>query len=375
MVSGGTVTSHLNEISNSLKNYGSTIEGLSGGWMGPSHDSLTAKADAFYSEYSAALNSQMSAFASACDLYTQYETCKTNISITQGNYNQAIANNDSSAASQFSSQLSSLQTELNNLKSQIESLLSQAASISLQATPNGATAGSTAATTTGANGTIEYKTTRFANTTVWYSVIPKENMPNLAVAHDNYDKVTNEAPTAMAQRKNAQLGINFCITGDGMGMLYTDGKLVKKNDTNSGETLYMTQDGQLNSVPNNKYSTNDILALNPVWASKGFYAIARDGQYVNWNTDLAKARHPRTFIGQDYDGNYIVGVCTGRQTNEAGMTLKDVYDFVTTEVTDNLRFLYNADGGGSSAFVYNGEKLNPNTDKSERARPDLIYWT
>ena len=57
------------------------------------------------------------------------------------------------------------------------------------------------------------------------------------------------------------------------------------------------------------------------------------------------------------------------------MTLRQVYDFVTTNVTNDLRFLYNADGGGSSAFVYNGEKLNPNTDKSERVRPDLIYWT
>ena len=149
-------------------------------------------------------------------------------------------------------------------------------------------------------------------------------MPNLAVAHDDYSKMTSEIPTAIAQRKGAKLAINFCVTGDSMGLIYTDGKLVRKSNTNSGETLYMTQDGQLNTVPNSKYNTNDILNLNPVWASKGFYSIIKDGKYINWNTDLAKARHPRTFNGQDYDGNYIVGVCTGRRDGEKGMTLKQL---------------------------------------------------
>ncbi len=118
--------------------------------------------------------------------------------------------------------------------------------------------------------------------------------------------------------------------------------------------------------------------MNPVWVSKRFYAIARDGEYVDENTidhSLSTAKHPRIFISQDYDRNYIVGVCDGRGENEAGMTLREVYYFVNTEVTDNLRFLFNGDGGGSSAFIYDGEKLNSNTDGSERERPDLIYWT
>lgn len=376
MVSAGQVNSHLSEITSQIKNYSSIMEGLSGSWTGPSHDSIEAKASAFASEFSAALSGQMGNFATACDLYQQYETCKQNIAIAQSNYNQAVASKDNSSASHYSSEISSLQSKLTSLKGQIESCLSSVCGIKLEATSNGASAATTAsASTTSSGGSIEYKTTRFANTTVWYTVIPKDMMPNLAVAHDDYSKVTSEVPTAIAQRKGAKLGINFCVTGDSMGLIYTDGKLVRKSNTNSGETLYMTQDGQLNAVPNSKYNTNDILNLNPVWASKGFYSIIKDGKYINWNTDLAKARHPRTFIGQDYDGNYIVGVCTGRRDNEAGWTLKDVYDFVTTEVSSNVRFLYNADGGGSSAFVYDGQKLNPNTDKSERARPDLIYWT
>ena len=160
-------------------------------------------------------------------------------------------------------------------------------------------------------------------------------------------------------------------------MIYADGKLVSDTGNPYDETLYMDQNGTLNSVKNSEYSTQDIINMNPVWASKGFYTIARDGQYVDENTidpSLSIDKHPRTFIGQDYEGNYIIGVCDGRGENEAGMTLREVYDFVNTEVTDNLRFLFNGDGGGSSAIIYDGKKLNSNTDGSERERPDLIYW-
>ena len=224
---------------------------------------------------------------------------------------------------------------------------------------------------------FEVKKTRYADTTVWYTVIPKDKKPMLGIANDNYDMMTSEAPTEIAKRKNAKIAINFGLTGDPAGMIYADGKLVSDTGNPYDETLYMDQNGILNSVRNSEYSTQDIINMNPVWASKGFYSIARDGQYVDENTidpSLSIEKHPRTFIGQDYDGNYIIGVCDGRGENEAGMTLREVYDFVNTEVTDNLRFLFNGDGGGSSAFIYEGEKLNPNTDGNERERPDLIYW-
>ena len=61
--------------------------------------------------------------------------------------------------------------------------------------------------------------------------------------------------------------------------------------------------------------------------------------------------------------------------------MMEIYDFVSKNINSIIRFLYNADGGGSSAFVYHGEKLNPNIDTTdsgatvERLRPDLIYWT
>ena len=355
MVSSGQVSSNLSEVTSSFTTYKSTIESIHSSWQGTSYDSISSKAEAFASDYLSVVTQQMNAFAGAIDDYNAYLQAKSNLAT-------ARANEDSSGISTYSNQV-------NQLKQSIESALS---GISQRLEGS---SGNTSLSGISSGGTITYQTGRFADTTVWWAVIPKDQMPQLAMANDNYDKATNEAPTKIAQRVGAQLGINFALTGDASGMIYANGKLVRKNNGNTGEVLYMTQDGQLNSVSNKQYSEQDVINMNPVWATTGFYAIARDGQYVNWNTNLATARHPRTFIGQDNDGNYIVGVCTGRRQGESGMTLRQVYDFVTTEVTDNLRFLYNADGGGSSAFVYNGEKLNPNTDKSERVRPDLIYWT
>ena len=368
MVSSGTVTSNLNEVTTNFTNYSNLVNDLQSNWQGASYNNLRSKAEEFHSEYLGVISGQMNSFASACDLYVQYMNAKTSLASARGSYNNAVANGED--GSYYQSEISRLTDEVARLKQQIESTLS-GISQALEGSSN-----SSLGSLSLSGGDIEYHQTRFADTTVWYAVIPKDRMPQMAVAHDNYDKLGSEAPSAMAQRHNAVLGINFCLTGSSSGMLYANGKILRGNDGNTGEVLFMTQDGKLDSVSNRQYSPEQVVQnFNPVWASTGFYAIARDGQYINHDTDLSNARHPRTFIGQDNDGNYIVGVCTGRRDNEKGMTLKQVYDFVTSEVTNNLRFLYNADGGGSSAFVYKGQKLNPNTDKSERVRPDLIYWT
>ena len=59
------------------------------------------------------------------------------------------------------------------------------------------------------------------------------------------------------------------------------------------------------------------------------------------------------------------------------MTLKEVGDFIQNHATDNsgkklnVRFLMNGDGGGSSAFVANGERKNVTNEN--RPTTDIIY--
>lgn len=133
MVSGGQVQSDAGSLSTVCSSYSSEVSGLGGTWKGSSYDSLVSQSQQISTDGLNTIKSQMDAFASACDLYVEYETCKKNISIAQSNYNQAVANKDSAAANSYSSQVSSYQSKLESLKSQIQSYLASASSGKIEA--------------------------------------------------------------------------------------------------------------------------------------------------------------------------------------------------------------------------------------------------
>ena len=167
MVSGGTVSSDLSSLNSYFQSFSSEVGNLSSSWKGISYDNLNTKANAFIEEYSSGIKGQMESFASACDLYVEYETCKTNLSIAQNNYNQAVANKDSSAITNYGNQITSYSTNLNSLKSQIESLLASASSVQFQAasTTGSALSASLDALGTPSYGTFEKKTYTATNGT------------------------------------------------------------------------------------------------------------------------------------------------------------------------------------------------------------------
>ena len=134
MVSSGQVNGNWSSIQSILSKYNSEITGLSSNWQGPSFDSINSKAQDFVSEYTGAIGGQMTAFATACDLYEQYKAAKENLEITKNNYNAAVSNNDSANISNYRSQMTQLSNQCNQLKTQIESNLKTAASPQLTAT-------------------------------------------------------------------------------------------------------------------------------------------------------------------------------------------------------------------------------------------------
>ena len=138
MVSSGTVNSDASSLTSILNQYSSEISGLSSTWTGPSHDNLVSNAETFTSEYASAIAGQMSAFASACDLYSQYQTAKSNYNISVDNYNRAAANNDTSYLNSFQNDINKYSNEMNSLKNQIESYLSTARATKLEASSNNA---------------------------------------------------------------------------------------------------------------------------------------------------------------------------------------------------------------------------------------------
>ncbi|MBQ3308114.1 MAG: phosphodiester glycosidase family protein [Bacilli bacterium] len=393
MVDNVDISSKLDTFHSLIQNYKSILDSLQTSWNGISYENLVNKSVSFLEEYANVVSSHVTSYAQALTLYQDYLNYKNNLTIATNNYNTAVLNKNTIDANRFNNDITTIQNSLKQLADNINACL---ASINVRLESPSVQAsivGGDTKTTLLEDGTIGYIKTRYSSdtnsgVTVWYAVIPKDMMPKLGIANDDYTKVSKEAPTSMAKRKNAALAINFGIENTKQGgILYADGKLVRGNNITSGDTLYLAQDGLLKSVPNSQYSTEDILALNPVWASKGFYTIVQDGQFVStWDPaknskEVVSRREPRTFIGQDYDGNYIVGVCHGRRKGEAGMNMIEIYDFVSKNINSNIRILYNADGGGSSAFVYQGEKVNPNIDTLdsgatvERLRPDIIYWS
>ena len=136
MVSGGTVNSDCSSLQSYLTSFTNEISGLSGSWQGASYDNLSAKAQEFASEYGSAIKGQMGSFASACDLYVEYENCKQSIASAESSYNSAVSSNDSSNVTRWGNEVASLKQKLSNLKTQIEGLLSSASGVHLEASSN-----------------------------------------------------------------------------------------------------------------------------------------------------------------------------------------------------------------------------------------------
>ena len=129
MVSGGTVAADASALNGYLSSYSTEMSGLDGSWKGPSHDSITSKAEAFVSEYKAVV-SQMTSFANACSEYQNYIKIKNLISATEND--RANASDENKAS--YDSPLAEMRSNLEKSKSKIQSYLNEASSPSLTAT-------------------------------------------------------------------------------------------------------------------------------------------------------------------------------------------------------------------------------------------------
>lgn len=122
--------------------------------------------------------------------------------------------------------------------------------------------------------------------------------------------------------------------------------------------------------------------LGPNWrdgvsAIGGGPRIMRNGKvYVEnegFEYNIVSARHPRTGIGIDSQGNLIVEVVDGRIENfSIGMSLTELAnDLKNRGAVDAMNF----DGGGSSTIYFNGVVCNyPNNGGSERAISNALLF-
>lgn len=214
-------------------------------------------------------------------------------------------------------------------------------------------------------------------TIVHYAIIPSEYRPELTLANDTIDSL--ELATENACRHHSTITTNAGIFSDGQqtGIVVVDGVVRRGNDqtehtkTSDFAVLYMTEDGELHSVRSRK-TTAEIMELAPVWAVQGWYPIIENGEFVG-SGHVSDDYNPLTFIGQDYDGNYLIAVCEGRNPDSLGMSMHDAKAFVE-QIGFDAKFLYNLDGGGSSTFVYHGIRVNKLTRGENRKVSSFITF-
>ena len=257
---------------------------------------------------------------------------------------------------------------------------------------------------------IDYQTSSYEqangkSVTCQYALIPGIYHPRLGVANDyskeyisnltaslEYDQM--ETPLHFAARKGATLVTNLGQM-DYRQPLVIDGIQMTNKEINSNyDAVYMTKNGTIKTMNLCETTYAALMAENPDWADYVFYKIVENNELVDVSSRSSYAyislRHPRTFIGQTSTGDYIIGVCDGRNDNitsnvddngnvtaesEYGLKLNEIYDFVKKKITTDVKILVNADGGGSSSFVYKGERKNRIIGDAERPRFTFLYWT
>lgn len=195
------------------------------------------------------------------------------------------------------------------------------------------------------------------------------------------DKLGERETTSQAvERTGAVLGINgggFYQLVQG-GKQYTlpiantviDGRLVNGFHPTYEDIFFsgIRKDGTL--IGGVFSEQNELMDLKP-WQGVSFVPILiQDGKPVPLPPKWVNTRHPRTIIGEYANGDLILIVVDGRQSDwSSGVTLERLQiKLIELGVKEG----YNLDGGGSSVFIFNGEVLNRPSDGRQRLMPTNI---
>lgn len=233
----------------------------------------------------------------------------------------------------------------------------------------------------------DYNITRFNNakdqeTFVYWRFIPKDYKPQVA-----YSDGTDYA-VKLASEYGATCAVNASrwrtATKDFYGYFQVGENILNNNEfegssiSTDSRHILCCKNGVLSAQPI-RTSTEDLTEQSYDWALVGFEAIIVDGQ----PTDRANPEnetetettdfHPRSFIAQTYDGDYIIGSCDGRSRRSNGFTMPDIYRFLAS-LGSQIKFAYSLDGGGSVSLVEKGERVNSYINNENRAVKSVIYF-
>lgn len=225
----------------------------------------------------------------------------------------------------------------------------------------------------------DYTSAYTGRSRVYYSIISAEHKPKMFMAGEIGDAIypdyflPENTPTIMVNASVFNTSTNIPV-----GVIINDGAIIQENniygtDPDGRYILFMDEDGTLQAITAIDHTAQNVIDSGAVWAITAWDPIVLNGVYVGGIHSTTDAQ-PRTVIGQNYDGDYIVLVCDGRQYNSRGMSFKDIYDFVVS-IGFTPKILYNLDGGSSCALYAAGVRVNSFNNDTRRAIPNVLAFT
>lgn len=199
-----------------------------------------------------------------------------------------------------------------------------------------------------------------------------------AFAGDTFGKNITAATSEIAAGHGAILAINgdFCGART-TGYVIRNGIVYRDTGDASTDVLCIYADGHF-EITNAGETTAQALADAGVWQAFSFGpALVQDGAVtVSEGEEVghAMASNPRTAIGIIDDLHYVLVVSDGRTEESAGLTLRQLAEFMQGL---GVTTAYNLDGGGSSTMYWNGQVINNPTTSGrsvkERSVSDIVY--
>jgi len=170
------------------------------------------------------------------------------------------------------------------------------------------------------------------------------------------------------------------------GNIIVNGKIVGStaNGLTDQATLAVLKDGTLTWYPT-KTTSEAMLADGVVNSFTGFWPIIVDGKAFdaasisgvdsNPGNDWTylQSQHPRNVICQLADKSLLFLTAEGRLKHNVGLSFDDLIRIL---LPLNVVFAYNFDGGGSTALINKGVRINAPYDGNfikERAVPNFLY--
>lgn len=189
------------------------------------------------------------------------------------------------------------------------------------------------------------------------------------VLANNSVKSKGETTSKAGKRMNAVLAVNaggFRTDNDGylvpLGITVVDGKIRTFSNDQNLSFVGFNKKGHLVGT---KITTQEQITQQGILQGASFLPrLLENGKRLPIPRQWANSRQPRTLIGHFDNGDLLVIVIDGRREGwSKGVTLEEAQKKLQEfHVVD----AYNLDGGGSSAFYYNGKLLNKPSGGRER---------